>query len=106
MLVWSTSEYSAFLYRGGLVLLSLSTALMVASTASPASRFGRMLGRQPLRWLGVRSYGIYLWYFPVIVLTTPADGRDNLARGTLQVAASVGYAGHCPGSARGTGDPP
>ena len=92
VLVWRTSEYSAFLYRGGMVLLSLGTALMVASTASPASRFGRMLGRQPLRWLGVRSYGIYLWHFPIIVLTTPADGRDTLARGALQVAASIGCA--------------
>ena len=75
-----------------MVLLALGTALMVASTASPASRFGRMLGRQPLRWLGVRSYGIYLWHFPIIVLTTPADGRDTLARGVLQVAASIGCA--------------
>jgi peptidoglycan/LPS O-acetylase OafA/YrhL/lysophospholipase L1-like esterase len=92
VLVWRTSEYSAFLYRGGMVLLALGTALMVASTASPASRFGRILGRQPLRWLGVRSYGIYLWHFPIIVLTTPADGRDTLARGALQVAASIGCA--------------
>ena len=92
VLVWRTSEYSAFLYHGGMVLLALGTALMVASIASPASRFGRMLGRQPLRWLGVRSYGIYLWHFPIIVLTTPADGRDTLARGVLQVAASIGCA--------------
>jgi peptidoglycan/LPS O-acetylase OafA/YrhL/lysophospholipase L1-like esterase len=92
VLVWRTSEYSAFLYHGGMVLLALGTALMVASTASPASRFGQILGRQPLRWLGVRSYGIYLWHFPIIVLTTPADGRDTLARGALQVAASIGCA--------------
>ena len=92
VLVWRTNEYSAFLYRGGMVLLALGTALMVASTASPASRFGRILGRQPLRWLGVRSYGIYLWHFPIIVLTTPADGRDTLARGALQVAATIGCA--------------
>lgn len=92
VLVWRTSEYSAFLYHGGMVLLALGTALMVASIASPASRFGRILGRQPLRWLGVRSYGIYLWHFPIIVLTTPADGRDTLARGALQVAATIGVA--------------
>ena len=92
VLVCRTSEYSAFLYPGGMILLSLGTALMVASAASPASRFGRVLGSQPLRWLGVRSYGIYLWHFPIIVLTTPADGRDTLARGALQVAASIGCA--------------
>jgi peptidoglycan/LPS O-acetylase OafA/YrhL/lysophospholipase L1-like esterase len=92
LMVWRTGEYSPFLYPTGMVLLSLGTALMVAAAASPASRFGRMLGWRPLRWVGVRSYGIYLWHFPIIVLTTPADGRDTLARAVLQVAASVGCA--------------
>jgi peptidoglycan/LPS O-acetylase OafA/YrhL len=92
VLVSRTSERSPFLYPGGMILLSFGAALMVAAAASPASRFGRVLGWRPLRWLGVRSYGIYLWHFPIIVLTTPADGRDTLARGVLQVAASIGGA--------------
>ena len=44
---------------------------------------------KPLRWVGVRSYGIYLWHFPIIVLTTPggiANGEEPL-RELLQVAA-------------------
>jgi peptidoglycan/LPS O-acetylase OafA/YrhL len=92
VLVWRTSEYSAFLYRGGLVLLSFATALMVAAAASPASRFGRILGGESLRWLGVRSYGIYLWHFPIIVLTTPAGGGDTPSRRVLQLAAIIGCA--------------
>ena len=91
-LICFTNEYSAFLYRGGMVLLSVATALVVGTAASPASRIGRALGWGPLRWLGVRSYGIYLWHYPIIVLTTPASGGDTVARGAFQVAASIGVA--------------
>ncbi len=92
VLVCCTNDYSAFLYRGGMVLLSVATALVVGTAASPASRIGRALGWRPLRWLGVRSYGIYLWHYPIIVLTTPVGGRDTVARGAFQVAASIGVA--------------
>lgn len=84
-----TSEYDPFLYRGGMVLLSLLVAALVAVLAHPGAKLGAWLGIAPLRWLGQRSYGIYLWHYPVIVLTTgesAADGWHPLRTG-LQLAA-------------------
>ena len=93
LLVWRTDQYSPFLYRGGMVLLSVGTVLVVAALAHPASWLGPALGWAPLRWLGVRSYGIYLWHFPIIVLTTPTVERSmNLTLPILQVVATIAVA--------------
>ncbi len=93
LLVWRTNQYSAFMYRGGMVLLSVATVLALAALTHPATRLGRALGWGPLRWVGVRSYGLYLWHAPVIVLTTPLASRGVAPlRAVLQVASSVALA--------------
>lgn len=90
MMVFS-NQYETFLYRGGMVLLSVATAAVVATLAHPSTRLARVIGCKPLRWLGVRSYGIYLWHYPVIILTSSAvnTGGIHPIRATAQVGASV-----------------
>jgi peptidoglycan/LPS O-acetylase OafA/YrhL len=65
-LVADTDEYSRTIYTYGLPLLSLATAALVAGAAWPRSAVGWALGLAPLRWVGERSYGIYLWQLPVV----------------------------------------
>ena len=62
------SELNEFLYRGGFLVLSILTATLVIVAAHPGLKFGSRLGNPILKWFGDRSYGIYLWHWPIFVL--------------------------------------
>ncbi len=64
-------DTSTWLYRGGFLVFAIVTAGLVMAASHPASQFGRGLGNRVLRWLGTRSYGIYLWHWPIFLVTRP-----------------------------------
>jgi hypothetical protein len=93
LMAW-LGEFDPRLYQGGFLMVAVTTAVLLAVVAHPGSRVGRAFAWGPLVWIGVRSYGIYLWHWPVLVLTRAHHdgpfGGPGLV--TLQVALTVGIA--------------
>jgi len=83
------------LYRGGFLVVALLTAGVVAVLADSTAPMARAAAWAPLVWIGLRSYSIYLWHWPVIMLTrpdvdVPLDGAPLVAlRVALTMAAAM-----------------
>ncbi|MBD3109006.1 acetyltransferase [Bacillus sp. AGMB 02131] len=83
------NQYDGFLYRGGMLLASLLTAVLLAVLIHPASKLGVFMTFKPLTWVGERSYGIYLWHFPVILLTSPQISTSETSLVTIAVQIAL-----------------
>ncbi|MFP4976646.1 acyltransferase family protein [Paenibacillus sp. CN-4] len=78
LLMGYTNEYDDQLYQGGLLYVSLLTAVVIAALAHPAGRLGKLMGCKPLVWTGKRSYSLYIWHYPVIILTDSAVNAEDI----------------------------
>jgi len=99
LLFLRVDQSQAFLYRGGFALLGLATAVLIAGTIAPGARIlPLLLDNRPMRWIGERSYSLYLWHWPIFTVTRPQldlplDGIPLLALrlGLTLLCATLSY---------------
>lgn len=93
-IIWSyanVAEGSTLLFRGGFLIFSVACAVLIAVASHPAVSASRILGMQPLRYLGERSYGLYLWHWPIFMVLRPGIdiGWTGLAAFILQMSLTL-----------------
>ena len=82
-----TSEYNTLLYRGGFLLVAILGLIVIISSGKQHTLMSRLLSFKPVVFIGKISYSLYLWHFPVLVLTTPVSeiGNPNIIFVVLRI---------------------
>ena len=67
-------------YPGSLVAVPVIGAALIIAGGTAASRFGAesVLGLRPCTWLGDRSYSLYLWHWPILIIAAESQSRTSL----------------------------
>ena len=78
-------DHLSFVYYGGMLLVSLLCTILVAVTAHPGASLNRWLTNPLFSYIGKRSYGIYLYQFPVMIFYEAKIGNvgENVLLHTL-----------------------
>ena len=69
------NAFDPFIYRGGFLLLDIVCITVIAVLVHPAARLSKVLSWAPLVWVGLRSYSLYLWHWPIFMVTRPEPRR-------------------------------
>jgi peptidoglycan/LPS O-acetylase OafA/YrhL len=84
-LCWNTylatpSGADPFVFRGGLFLAGLVTIAIIAAVTHRGAYANRVLGNPAFRWVGTRSYGLYLYHWPIYQMIRGVAGNKLTVR--------------------------
>ncbi len=90
---WSLSAETSWMFPWGFLLIDAATVFALLGLLGVSSWFRAALGNPVLRWLGTRSYGLYLFHWPIFQLMRPRVDLDaawwvNPARVLLSLVAA------------------
>lgn len=90
-LMVTVSDYSLWLYRGGFLLVAILSALLIVSFSSLGNILGSFGENKLIQKLSDISYELYLWHFPVLVLTatTKEIGQPNIFFTSLRMILAI-----------------
>jgi peptidoglycan/LPS O-acetylase OafA/YrhL len=63
-----------WLFRGGFLITSVATLAVIAAVTHRYTVTGRVLALRPLLWIGTRSYGLYLFHWPIFQIIRGVAG--------------------------------
>jgi peptidoglycan/LPS O-acetylase OafA/YrhL len=84
------SRFDPWLFRGGLFVAGLATVMVIAAVTHAGSLTGRLLGTPVLAWIGTRSYGLYLFHWPIYqIIRGQAGVKMSLGQFLLAMLLTV-----------------
>ncbi len=67
-------EFDAGLFRGGFFLTGVATLLIIMAATHGGAATGQLLGNKVFLWVGTRSYGLYLYHWPIYQIIRKSAG--------------------------------
>jgi peptidoglycan/LPS O-acetylase OafA/YrhL len=93
VVMWSRATPGPRMFYGGDLVFAVLAAVVIAAAVQPSGPLRSFLGARPFRAVGLVSYGLYLWHWPVIVFATPErTGVSGFPLDLLRIAITVAAA--------------
>jgi peptidoglycan/LPS O-acetylase OafA/YrhL/lysophospholipase L1-like esterase len=72
--IGDTGQADPWLFRGGFLAVGLASVMVIAAVTHRGAKAGSLLGNPIFNWIGTRSYGLYLYHWPIYQIIRETAG--------------------------------